>query len=130
LLAFVLSGAFVGVAGALYAFRTGRIDSQGLGFPLALLLVILTVVGGLRSPAGILVFSAFFELAPTYVGDRFGLGWSFWFLAAGGALLVLTLVSYPGGVGQQIKPLSSWLSGGSLRVHHDEFVQEGVSGRP
>jgi branched-chain amino acid transport system permease protein len=130
LLAFVVSGAFIGLAGALYAFRNGRIDSQGLGFPLALLLVILTVVGGLRSPAGIVVFAAFFELAPTYVGDEFGLQWSFWFLALGGALLVITLVSYPGGVGQQIKPLTSWLTGGSLRVHHDEFVQEGVSGRP
>lgn len=130
LMAFVVSGAFIGLAGALYAFRNGRIDSQGLGFPLALLLVILTVVGGLRSPGGILVFAAFFDLAPLYIGDRFGLQWSFWFLALGGILLVLTLVLYPGGVGQQIKPLSSWLTGGSIRVHHDEHVQEGVSGRP
>jgi hypothetical protein len=43
---------------------------------------------------------------------------------------VLTLISYPGGVGQQIKPLTQWLLGGSFRVHHEEFVQEGVSGRP
>lgn len=130
LTAFVLSGAFVGLAGALYAFRNGRVDSQGLGFQLALLLVILTVVGGLRSTAGILVFTAFFELVPTYVSDEFGLEWSFRFLAIGGGLLVVTLVAYPGGVGQQIKPLTSWLTGGPLRVHHDDFVQEGVSGRP
>ena len=130
LLAFVVAGAFVGLAGALYAFRSGRVDSQGLGFPLALLLVILTVVGGLRSPAGIVVFAAFFDLLPIYVGDYYGLKWPFLILAIGSALLVVTLVFYPGGVGQQIKPMTSWLTGGPLRVHHDEFVQEGVSGRP
>lgn len=130
LLAFVLSGAFVGLAGALYAFRTQRIDSQGLGFQLALLLVIITVVGGLRSPAGIVVFAAIFDLAPIYVSDELGLEWAFYSLAAGSALLVFTLVAYPGGVGQQIKPLTSWLRGGPLRAHHEEFVQEGVSGRP
>lgn len=130
LMAFVLSGVFVGLAGSLLAFRNSRIDSQGLGFPLALFIVLLTVVGGLRSPAGIIVFAVFFDLLPTYIADEFGIRWSFWLLAAGPALLVLTLVLYPGGVGQQIKPLTSWLKGGPLRAHHEEFVQEGVSGRP
>ena len=130
LLAFVVAGAFVGLAGALYAFRNQRVDSQGLGFSLALLLLIITVVGGLRSPAGIVVFAAFFDLAPIYASDQFGNKWAFWSLAIGSLLLVLTLISYPGGVGQQIKPLTQWLLGGSFRVHHEEFVQEGVSGRP
>jgi len=131
LVAFVVSGAFVGLAGTLYAFLNGRVDSQGINFEMALFLVIITVVGGLRSPAGILVFAAFFEVLPTYVGDAFGLKYAFWLLAAGPLLLIVTLVFYPGGVGQQIKPLSSWLTGGPLRVHHgEEFVQEGVSGRP
>ncbi|HVF75462.1 MAG TPA: branched-chain amino acid ABC transporter permease [Acidimicrobiales bacterium] len=130
LLAFVLSGAFVGLAGALFAFRNSRIDSQGLSFQLALFIVLLTVVGGLRSPAGIIVFAVFFDLLPIYISDEFGIKWSFWLLAVGPALLVVTLVLYPGGVGQQIKPLTSWLRGGPLRAHHEEFVQEGVSGRP
>lgn len=130
LMAFVLSGVFVGLAGALLAFRNNRIDSQGLGFPLALFIVLLTVVGGLRSPAGIIVFAVVFDLLPAYIADELGIRWSFWLLAVGPALLILTLVLYPGGVGQQIKPLTSWLTGGPFRVHHDEFVQEGVSGRP
>jgi branched-chain amino acid transport system permease protein len=130
LLAFVLSGVFVGLAGALLAFRTGRIDSQGLNFPLALTLIVITVVGGLRSPAGIVVWAAQFQLVPEYLADHFGTSAPFWFLAGGSALLVMILVSYPGGVGQQIKPITSWLTGGPFRVHHHEFVQEGVSGRP
>lgn len=131
LIAFVVSGAFVGLAGTLYAFLNGRVDSQGINFEMALFLVLITVVGGLRSPAGILVFTALFEVLPTYVGDYFGIGWSFWLLALGPALLIITLVFYPGGVGQQIKPITSWMTGGPFRVHHgEEFVQEGVSGRP
>lgn len=130
LLAFTLSGIFVGLAGALLAFRNGRIDSQGLNFPLALTLIIITVVGGLRSPAGIVVWTAQFQLVPEYLSDHFGTKSPFWFLAGGSALLVIILVSYPGGVGQQIKPITSWLTGGPFKVHHHEFVQEGVSGRP
>jgi branched-chain amino acid transport system permease protein len=130
LLAFTLSGVFVGLAGALYAFRNTRIDSQGLSFPLALTLIIITVVGGLRSPVGIVVWTAQFQLVPEYLTDQFGTRAPFWFLAAGSALLVLILVSYPGGVGQQIKPITSWLTGGRFKMEHHDFVQEGVSGRP
>lgn len=130
LVAFVLAGVFVGLAGALYAFRNGRVDSQNLGFNLALFLIIATVVGGLRSPAGIVVWTAQFQLVPEYLGDYFGTKAPFWFLAGGSALLVLILVFYPGGVGQQIQPITSWLTGGPFRVHHQEFVAEGVSGRP
>lgn len=131
LLAFVVSGVFVGVAGTLYAFRNGRVDSQGLDFPLALFLVIITVVGGLRSPAGIVVFTALFQLVPTYVSDYAGLEWPFWILGFGSLNLVSTLVFFPGGIGQLLRPLSSWMSGGPFkRDHGEQFVQEGVRGRP
>lgn len=131
LLAFMVSGVFVGVAGTLFAFRNGHIDSQGLDLPLALFLVIITVVGGLRSPAGIVVFAALFQLVPTYVADHANLKWPFIILALGSLNLVVTLVFYPGGIGQLIRPLSSWLTGGPFKRDHDEhYVQEGVRGRP
>ena len=131
LLAFVVAGVFVGIAGTLYGFRNQQVASQDLDFPLALLLVVVTVVGGLRSPAGIVVWTALFQLGPDYLADRFGNDTPFYSLAAGSVFLVVILVFFPGGVGQLIRPVTSWLSGGPFRIGGKvEFVQEGVSGRP
>jgi branched-chain amino acid transport system permease protein len=131
LLAFVLSGVFVGLAGTLYAFRVQRVDSQNLDFNLALFLVIVTVVGGLRSRWGVVVWTATFTLLPDYMSDRFGNDAPFISLAAGAFLLVGILVFFPGGIGQLIRPLTRWLSGGRFaRDEEKEFVEEGVRGRP
>lgn len=131
LIAFILSGAFVGVAGALFAFRNARIDSQNLSFNLALFLVIVTVVGGLRSPVGIVVWTSFFHLLPDYLSDSFGNRAPFLSLAAGAALLVVILVFFPGGIGQLIRPFTRWLGGGPFAKDEDDaFVEEGVRGRP
>lgn len=131
LIAFILSGVFVGLAGALFAFRNGRIDSQNLSFNLALFLVIVTVVGGLRSPVGIVAWTVLFQLLPDYLSDTFGAKAPFWSLAAGAGLLVVILVFFPGGVGQLIRPATRWLGGGPFAKDDDEgFVEEGVRGRP
>lgn len=131
LLAFMLSGVFVGVAGALYAFRNARIDSQNLDFNLALFLVIVTVVGGLRSPAGIVVWTALFQIGPDYLSDTFGSEAPFYSLAAGAILLIVILVFFPGGIGQLIKPVTRWMAGGRFGGGiEEEYVEEGVRGRP
>lgn len=131
LLAFVLAGVFVGLAGALYAFRNGRVDSQNLDFNLALFLVIITVVGGLRSPVGIVVWTATFHLLPDYLRDSFGNEAPYYALFVGASLLVVILVFFPGGVGQLIRPITRWMGGGPFsRGGEAEYVEEGVRGRP
>lgn len=131
LFAFVLSGVFVGLAGTLYAFRIQRVDSQNLDFNLALFLVIVTVVGGLRSRWGVVVWTAAFTLLPDYLSDRFGNDAPFVSLAIGAFLLVAILVFFPGGIGQLIRPVTRWLSGGRFaRDDEEDFVAEGVRGRP
>ena len=131
LLAFVLSGVFVGVAGALYAHRITRIEPQSLDFSLALFLIIVTVVGGLRSRTGVVVWTVGFTLLPEYLADTFGSNAPFISQAVGAALLVVILVFYPGGIGQLIRPVTRWLGGGPFK-RDDEggFVEEGVRGRP
>jgi len=130
LLAFVLSGSLAGVAGALYAYRIGIVTASGLGFNLALLFVLLTVVGGLGSRVGVmlgaLLFASLdFVLHETWVHNvndwvfrwesapQFAVG----FLGALG--LLITIVQYPGGIGQQIRPLTRWLGGGRFTLHDD-----------
>lgn len=131
LLAFVLSGVFVGLAGSLYAFRNTRIDSQNLDFSLALFLVIITVVGGLRSPIGIVIWAALFQLLPDYLADTFGNKAPFFALFVGASLLVVILVFFPGGVGQLLRPVTRWMGGGPFKGSGEaEYVEEGVRGRP
>jgi branched-chain amino acid transport system permease protein len=136
LLAFVLSGALAGIAGALFAFRIGIVTSSGLGFSLALTFVLMTVVGGLGSRVGVIIGGAFFASldailheSPVHVVtdkllttlpeglepnvDQFLVGF------IGALLLVLTLVQFPGGIGQQIRPITRWLGGNRFSLHDD-----------
>ena len=64
LFAFVLSGVFAGLAGALLAHNDTFVSPETWNFNLALVFVIMTVVGGLRSRAGVVIGGAFFALLP------------------------------------------------------------------
>ena len=143
LLAFVLSGTLCGVAGALFAYRIGIVTSSGLGFSLALTFVLLTVVGGLGSRVGVvlggLLFASLdYALHETWLhsvqdflidgvayampGDDTAVHanlpqFSVSFLGALG--LLVTIVQYPGGIAQQIRPLTRWLGGHRFSLHDE-----------
>jgi len=124
LFAFVLSGVFAGLAGALIAHNDTFVSPDSWNFNLALVFVIMTVVGGLRSRAGLVIGGAFFALLPYLIGHIPGVEG---FLAGipaprdltpeiaplviGPLLLLLNLTMFPGGIGQQIRPLVRWLGG-------------------
>jgi branched-chain amino acid transport system permease protein len=130
LLAFVLSGIFVGVAGSLYGHYNTTVSPQPFQFQLALFFIIVTVVGGLRSRPGIVLWTVVFTLAPQYLGD---LSDNAPFIGnfIGTIILLLVLVYRPGGIGQIIRPITSWMSGGPFKTGDDDvFVEEGVRGRP
>ncbi|MCU1671901.1 MAG: amino acid/amide transporter rane protein 2, family [Frankiales bacterium] len=140
LLAFVLSGTLAGVAGALLAYRIGIVTASGLGFNLALTFVLMTVVGGLGSRLGVVLGASLFAslgflLESTWVHSvqsflinvlSFGnetaktnvesaiVG----FIGALG--LLLTIVLNPGGIAQQISPITRWLSGKPFSLHGDK----------
>jgi hypothetical protein len=40
----------------------------------------------------------------------------------GAALLILTLISFPGGIGQQLRPIVNWFRGGRLDL---SLIREG-----
>jgi len=139
LIAFTLSGALAGVAGALFAFRIGIVTGSGFGFFLALTFVLMTVVGGLGSRIGVILGSTLFAvldflLKETFLkkGEDFFIRiFSFGNEAAQGNLeqfapqyigalgLLLTITKYRGGIGEQIKPLTDWLSGKPFSIHGD-----------
>lgn len=114
LTAFVLSGAFAGVAGALFAHGKNTVNAGVFDFKLALTFVLMTAVGGLGSRAGIFLASMFFAIFPLAFNQ-----WSVQVLIVGPILLLLTLALAPGGMGQQIKPIVDWLYGKPFSLKHD-----------
>jgi branched-chain amino acid transport system permease protein len=66
---FAVAGIFAGMGGALLAHRDEVVNNVGFGFPLALLFVLMTVVGGLRSRTGIIIGASFFALTKMLVEE-------------------------------------------------------------
>lgn len=130
LIAFTLSGALAGVAGALFAYRIGIVTGSGFGFFLALTFVLMTVVGGLGNRLGVVLGSTLFAILPFLLGETFlhhveGFIFrtpnlkQFAEQFIGAFLLLVTLTMYRGGIGQQIKPFTDWLSGKPFSLHDD-----------
>ena len=133
LLAFVLSGTYAGLAGGLFAFQIQNVNAAPFNLALALTFVLMAVVGGLGNRVGVIIGGAFFatidtilELIHEYVIIK-PAGWFNWELGhgidptlapvIGAALLVLTLIGHPGGIGQQIAPIQHWVRGGKFSMH-------------
>ncbi|HEX2030242.1 MAG TPA: branched-chain amino acid ABC transporter permease [Actinomycetota bacterium] len=125
LLAFATAGLMAGVAGALFAHWNQRVQALDFELQVALVWILMAVVGGLGSRAGVVIGSAFFAVFPLALGDWTG-GVSLDLPLVGlvivetvspliGALLLLlTITLYPGGIGQQILPFRRWFAGGPL----------------
>jgi branched-chain amino acid transport system permease protein len=126
LFAFMVSGAFAGLGGALLAHQNTRVSPSVFDFRLALVFIIMTVVGGLRSRAGVVIGSAFFALLDLLLQGRplrYIIDVLDWIpgapeltpaiarLVIGPILLLFTLTLFPGGIGQQIRPVVRWLTG-------------------
>lgn len=129
LFAFVVSGVFAGLAGALIAFNDTRVSPEVWDFNLGLVFVIMTVVGGLRSRTGVIIGGAFFALLP-YLLDKFTVLQDLLDLlpgpelspeqaplVIGPLLLLLNLTLFPGGIGDGIRPLQGWLAGRRFDPH-------------
>ena len=97
LLAYALSGGVVGLAGGLFALQQGtfrQIDDFNLQS--SLVLVAIVVVGGARSPAGIVIASMLFRAVPSLVQvDAIAK----WLPATFALLLVVSVVAQPEGIG-------------------------------
>ena len=131
LIAFVVSGALAGVAGALFAYRIGIVVGSGFSFLLALTFVLMTVVGGLGNRLGVILGSTLFAVLDYLLHETWMHNindfifrnddlaqYAPQFIGALG--LLLTITQYPGGIGQQISPFTNWLAGHPFSLHHDK----------
>ncbi|HEV2754861.1 MAG TPA: branched-chain amino acid ABC transporter permease [Actinomycetota bacterium] len=128
--AFILSGAFAGLAGSLFAHRVGVVVANNFKFEAALLWVLMVVVGGLGRRTGVVVASAFFALFPSLISE---IAWLRHFVEETlhrepdhftlviGALLALEVIIFaPGGLGGRLSPLTTWLGGARFSMHPGE----------
>lgn len=126
-LAFVMSGLFAGVAGAMFGFRATQVQASLFDFSTALLWVLMVVVGGLGNRVGVIIGSAFFAIFPflltiTQTFDKFFTDTlkrepDYFTLVLGAGLALLTIVRFPGGIAEQISPITRWLRGEKFSAH-------------
>lgn len=127
LAAFSLSGLIAGLAGGLFAHWNQIVQAMDFEFQVALVWVLMTVVGGLRSRLGVILASAFFALLPlTLPNFLAGLPWQPPFLNEAVyhvlppfivvVMLLIVLRCFPGGFGQLLRPATRWLTTGSART--------------
>jgi branched-chain amino acid transport system permease protein len=139
LLAFAVSGFLAGVAGSLFGHWNQTVTAPDFELRTALVWVLMAVVGGLGSRAGVVAGSAFFAVFPLYLTAKAGASTlSIPFVGEvliqtlapliGALLLLLTITLYPGGIGQQLLPFRRWLAGGPLVDNRHEAIQ--VAGLP
>ena len=101
LLAFTISGALAGVAGAMYGHLYGNVNSEVFNYQRSLLLVIIVVLGGLGSRAGVAVAAAFYAIFPLVLDEIFAD--SLLDLIIGAALLMYTVSRHPGGLAEAFR---------------------------
>lgn len=87
LVAFMVSGALTGIAGSLYAFFVGSASVSAIHSEMAITIVIITVLGGIRSLYGSFLGAVAYVLLNTYLSDL----WPYWELLVGLALIGIVL---------------------------------------
>lgn len=129
-IAFVISGVFAGLAGALFAANTEQVVAADFNFSQALLWVLMVVVGGLGNRIGVVIASAFFALFNELVAligplehfltDTFQRAPEEFEGLIGALLALLTIILHPGGISDQVAPLVRWFGGKKFSFHGDD----------
>jgi branched-chain amino acid transport system permease protein len=87
LVAFMVSGAVTGIAGSLYAFFVGSSSISAIHSEMSITIIIITVLGGIRSLYGSLLGATAYVALNTYLSDL----WPYWELLLGVALIAIVL---------------------------------------
>ena len=92
-IALVISGAYAGLAGALFAYSKGSISPDTLGLSKSVDALVMVLLGGVQSLSGPLLGS----VSLTWMQDVIVRETQYWRACLGGAILLLVLV-FPGGL--------------------------------
>ncbi|MCU1599589.1 MAG: lptB 5, partial [Frankiales bacterium] len=112
LFAYAVSGAITGLGGALFALQqTSVSDTQPFILQQSLLMVAVVVVGGARSPIGILLAAFATAALPLLLKPSFGQGVQLTIPVILAAVLVISVVLQPEGIGGVLRDVRDRLGG-------------------
>ena len=103
--AFVIAGAFAGIAGALFAFSKGSVAPDALSVTKSVDGLVMVLLGGIQTLAGPVVGSAAF----TWLHDTVARNTDYWRAMMGGIMLVLVLL-FPQGIAGFAQQVQAWLA--------------------
>lgn len=101
--AFVLASALAGLAGVAYAHFNGQIAPQSLGLYYMFWLLVMVIVGGMRTIPGPIIGAAIFVLVPELLE-----GLNEFRMIVFGALLLVIIVFAPSGIYPLLRRLALW----------------------
>lgn len=129
LLAFVLSGAIAGVAGALYGHLLLFATSSLFDLSFSLLLLAFVVIGGLGSRRGVVIAAFLFGIFPAIFDEVLGLEYLIgWDAIIGALLLMYTLAQHPAGLAQAFSELRE--ARAARRARRGEIDEEDLEAIP
>ena len=99
-MAFVISGAVAGLAGALYAFSKGSISPDAMGISRSIDGLVMVLLGGIQTLAGPVVGAFTF----TWLHDAVARNTDYWRAMLGGIILILVLL-FPQGIAGFVKQM-------------------------
>jgi branched-chain amino acid transport system permease protein len=110
LAAFMISGAVTGIAGCLYAFYVGSSSVSAIESDMSITIIIITVLGGIRSLYGSLLGALAYVVLNTYLSEL----WPYWQLLLGVALMAIVLF-FKGGLYGGLASLATAIRRGGPR---------------
>ena len=103
-LAFVVAGAFAGIAGSLYAFLKGSVFPDVLAIPLSVDGLVMVLLGGLQTLTGPVVGAAVYKVLQVFLAS-----WTDYWRLVIGIVIIGLVVAFPRGIvgyiQQRIAPL-------------------------
>jgi branched-chain amino acid transport system permease protein len=103
LFVFVLSGAFAGLAGALYAHYLSFVAPSSFGFKFSITLIVMVVLGGMASVWGAVAGAVFLTVLPEFLRAFENIETIVY-----GAILILCMIFLPGGLAGGASRLWRW----------------------
>ncbi len=103
--AFVIAGAFAGIAGALFVFSKGSVAPDALSVTKSVDGLVMVLLGGIQTLAGPVVGSAVF----TWLHDTVARNTDYWRAMMGGIMLVLVLL-FPQGIAGFAQQVQVWFA--------------------
>ncbi|MDQ3874901.1 MAG: branched-chain amino acid ABC transporter permease [Actinomycetota bacterium] len=122
-LAFGVSSAYAGVAGALLAIEVSYVNPDTFPLSLSILLLASVVVGGLASLSGVIFGALLMQFLPIYVQDPPVVSFDFSRQAPSvvfGAILILIMFAVPGGVAGLLQRIVRLITSTLVRRHSPE----------